>query len=359
MTTTGEATVLDATVVIACHTEDRWALLLESIDSVRAQLAPAAQIIVVVDHNPALYRRLRAAAPDVTVVANEQLAGASGARNTGAFAAATAYIAFLDDDATAAPDWLSEVVAPFADPSVVGTGGRVLPEWHDSRPDWFPPEFDWVIGASYTGMPTRTEPVRNVWAENMAVRRDVFESVHGFRTGFGKLGGHSRPEDTDLCIRMAAATPGGRWMYSHDAVVGHYVPRARSTYDFFLRRSFNEGRGKAELARLLPDSSVALSSERDYVRSTLPLGVVRHLARAVRRRQLGELARSASIVAGLASTVSGYALQTLLERVGRRRPVLLVDTTDVVHVPLAAQRVDHERPVGPDRALVDSERLAS
>lgn len=315
-----------ASVVIACHTEERWALLLKAVDSVRDQTVRAAQIIVVVDHNPMLFRRLRHLLAGVTVLENGELAGASGARNTGAFHATSPYVAFLDDDAAAEPDWLAQIVVAFSDPSVVGTGGRVEPDWTTARPAWFPEEFDWVVGASYRGMPTRREAVRNVWAENMAVRKDVFELVHGFRTGFGKIGGHSRPEDTDVCIRMAQAVAGGRWMYEPDAVVAHHVPAGRSTYAFFLRRAYHEGRGKAELARLLPTPADALTSERTYVRRTLPVGVLRHLARAVVWVNVGELAKALNIVAGLVSTAWGFGLQSALDR-RVERPLVLVDST--------------------------------
>lgn len=313
-------------VVIACHTEQRWNLLLKAVDSVRAQTVRPAQLIVVVDHNPLLFRRLRHALAGITVLENEELAGASGARNTGAFHATSPFVAFLDDDAAAEPQWLARIPLAFTDPRVVGTGGRVRPDWIAQRPAWFPEEFDWVVGASYVGMPTGRQPVRNVWAENMAVRKDVFDRVHGFRTGFGKIGGHSRPEDTDVCIRMAAAVADGQWMYEPEAVVSHHVPAARSTYAFFLRRTYHEGRGKAELARLLPTPADALTSERTYVRKTLPIGVARHLARGVLTGDVGQLARAGNIVAGLVSTAWGFALQSALDR-RLERPLVLVDST--------------------------------
>lgn len=313
-------------VVIACHTEQRWNLLLKAVDSVRVQTVRPAQIIVVVDHNPMLFHRLRHVLTGVTVLENEELAGASGARNTGAFHATSPFVAFLDDDAAAEPEWLAQIGVAFADPSVVGTGGRVEPDWITARPAWFPEEFDWVVGASYRGMPTTAEPVRNVWAENMAVRKDVFLLVHGFRTGFGKIGGHSRPEDTDVCIRMAQAVSGGRWMYEPDAVVAHHVPAGRSTYAFFLRRTYHEGRGKAELARLLPTPADALTSERTYVRKTLPLGVLRHLSWGVVTLNAGQLARAVNIVVGFASTAWGFGLQSALDR-RLERPLVLVDST--------------------------------
>lgn len=304
---------MTASVVIACHTEERWSLILKAINSALAQSPSATEIIVVVDHNLALRNRLEREVKGITVLENVQARGASGARNTGASYASSEFVAFLDDDAAAEPDWLSKLVRAFADPSVVGTGGRVLPAWHQKRPGWFPEEFDWVIGASHVGMPTTVAPVRNVWAENMAVRRDVFATVGGFRTGFGKLGSHSRPEDTDLCIRMAGAVPGGQWMYDYDAVVRHFVPPGRSRYRFFLSRTYHEGRGKAELARLLPVPSQALSSERDYVRKVLPRGVRRHATEAVRTGRPTQLLRSCNIVVGLASTTWGFAWQKAVD----------------------------------------------
>ena len=35
-------------------------------------------------------------------------------------------------------------------------GGRVDPDWEGgARPRWFPAEFGWVVGCSYTGQPER------------------------------------------------------------------------------------------------------------------------------------------------------------------------------------------------------------
>lgn len=62
---------------------------------------------------------------------------------------------------------------------------------------------------SYEGLPTVTAAVRNVWWGNMAVRTGTFRNAGGFRADFGKRGSIAEPEDTDLCVRMAATT-GGR-----------------------------------------------------------------------------------------------------------------------------------------------------
>jgi GT2 family glycosyltransferase len=291
------------TVVVACHTADRMASILVALDSLRHQTRKPDLVVLVVDHNEALLSVMRDRAPDVTVVPNTLAQGASGARNSGAAASTTELVAFLDDDARAEPEWLKNLLEPFADPAVIGTGGRVEPEWEGERPRWFPAEFLWVVGASYTGMPVTREAVRNVWSESMAVRRTAFDRVDGFRTGFGKTGNVSRPEDTDLCLRMSRGTPEGHWIYVPDAVIHHLVPPSRSTVRFFLNRCLAEGRGKAEMGQHLQDEP--LQAERDYVRKVLPRGLARNLTGA--HGTASPLA-GVALVGGLLWAGTGYVL---------------------------------------------------
>ncbi|MGH2706838.1 MAG: glycosyltransferase family 2 protein, partial [Actinomycetota bacterium] len=51
-------------VVICCYSEDRWDDLSRSIASVRSQSVAPIEMVVVVDHNPALLAHLRAERPD-------------------------------------------------------------------------------------------------------------------------------------------------------------------------------------------------------------------------------------------------------------------------------------------------------
>ena len=78
---------LTLSVVVCCHTEDRWELLKATIASIRRQVQPVHELILVVDHNPALEARLRDDEPDLFVTANDEHRGLSGARNTGVRAA--------------------------------------------------------------------------------------------------------------------------------------------------------------------------------------------------------------------------------------------------------------------------------
>jgi colanic acid/amylovoran biosynthesis protein len=292
-------------VVTAAFAMERWDGLCQAMASIRAQTVRVLETIVVIDHNPDLLDRARRELPGVVVVPNLRERGASGARNSGVAASRGDVVAFLDDDAAASPSWLEIMLPHFAEPGVVGVGCRVVPVWAGSRPRWFPPEFDWAVGGSYRGMPESAAPVRNVWTCGMAISRSVFEAIGGFRDDFGKVGGRSRPEDTDLSLRAAAARLGGTWVYDPAAAVSHHVPLERATFGFFLRRCLNEGSGKAALAALNGDGQ-STSAERLYTSRVLPAGVARGLRDSVRGDVSGGL-RSAAIAAGLSFAMAGFA----------------------------------------------------
>jgi glucosyl-dolichyl phosphate glucuronosyltransferase len=294
----------DATVVIATYDLKRWSQLSRAVESLLSDADLPGNVVISVDQNRELYEKICVTWPQVTAVLNSGRRGVSTTRNTGTRSVETPFIVFLDDDVQVYPGWLARLLEPFADPTVVGTGGGVVAGWETGRPSWFPAEFDWVVGASYRGMPVSRSVIRNVWAENMAVRASVFEAVGGFRSDFGKVGDRSNPEDTDLCIRMGASSPTAKWIYVPDALAEHHVPASRARWSYFLRRNYLEGSGKLEMARLLGRQE-KLQSERDYMRRTLPSGVAAGLWAAVRHGDLGGLLRSGAIVAGVVAAGVG------------------------------------------------------
>jgi glycosyltransferase involved in cell wall biosynthesis len=296
-------------VIIAAYSDERWEYLRDAVASVRAQAHQALETIVVIDHNPGLLTRAAHGLDGAVVLANTGARGASGARNTGVAASHGEIVAFLDDDARATTGWLATLLAHFAEPRVVGVGGRVDPLWSSARPAWFPGEFDWTVGASYTGMPQTPTEVRNVWSNNMAIRRSAFDAVGGFREELGKVGTRSRPEDTDLCLRANS----GVWVYEPSGAVDHWVPPQRARLRYFLRRCYNEGRGKAELAAA-DSTGTSTSVERSYARTVLPKAALRGLREALGGDVAGAL-RSAAIVAGLGAAAAGFAVG--------RRPAML------------------------------------
>jgi len=203
-----------ATVILCAYTERRWPDLVAAIGSVRAQTAAPAEIVLVVDHDDALLVRACETLAGVRCLRNDARRGLSGARNTAIAAASGEVLAFLDDDAVAEPDWLERLLAAFDDPRVLAAGGAVRPRWDGGRPRAFPPEFDWVVGCTYRGMPEAAGPVRNVIGANMSFRRDVLAAVGGFREDVGRVGAVPIGcEETELCLRARRRFPDGIVLY--------------------------------------------------------------------------------------------------------------------------------------------------
>ena len=312
-----EAPAAAVSVVICTYTEERYDDLRRAIASVRAQSVAVREVVVAVDRNQELLRRVEAEFPTIVAVANSQHPGAGGARNSGVAAATGSILAFIDDDVEVEHDWLERLLPPMSDPRVLGVGGAIEPAWATKRPYWFPAEFDWVVGCTYRGMPTKIARVRNAISANMAVKREVFEAVGGFRAGFGKQGSVSEPEETEFCIRAASACPDRSWLFVPGAVVHHRVTPERETWRYFLMRCRNEGIGKARMSGHV-QAEDALDTERQYVTRTLPVGVLRGFTDTLRGRP-GGLRRSAAIIIGVAVTTLVYVADLGRQRLSSLR----------------------------------------
>jgi len=314
---------LDFSIVICAYTLDRWDALVACVTSAQRQTLPAWDIVLVVDNNEELLDRATAAFAGVTVLGNAGVPGLCGARNTGAAAAQGSIVAFLDDDAVAAEDWLEQLSPGYGDPTVLGVGGFIEPMWPAAgRPRWFPSEFNWVVGCTYTGVPEGIAEVRNLIGANMSMRAEVIEAAGGFE---GDLGRHDRPgkrvtgtaDDSEFCIRASRLYPSGVWLYRPMAKVTHMVSPQRATWRFFVCRCRVEGEAKAHLVALAGSRS-GLSSERRYVVSTLPIGVARGLGEVLRGRADGA-GRAGAIVLGLVLTAASYLRSRLTVAVGSAR----------------------------------------
>lgn len=296
----------DVSVIICAHTEKRLPHIRASIAAAHQQTLPAREIIVVIDHNPNLLERVQDEIAEIVAIENRGKPGLSGGKNTGVAEASGDIVAFVDDDGFIAPDWLELLCAPLEDPDVLGVGGRVDPLWQAPRPIWFPEEFHWTVGCSYTGLPDVRSPVRNLAGGCMVVRRDVFDAIGGFRSDIGRIG--TKPlgcEETEFCIRASQHWPRRKWIYEPTAVMRHVIPEPRTRWSYFRSRCFFEGVSKARVTRFV-GSQKGLAAERTYTLRTLPAGVARNLASSVAQRDSGGLGRAAAIIGGLACTSAGY-----------------------------------------------------
>jgi hypothetical protein len=142
-------------------------------------------------------------------------------------------VAITDDDAAPRSDWLERLQRWFADPQLIGVGGRDAVVGLDDetgkpvvgRVKWWGK----VIGNHHLGIgePRDVDVLKGV---NMAFRREDL-LAHGFD---GRLKGRGAQVHNDLKLSLALRREGHRLMYDPDMVVDH-MPAERPEGDDRLK----------------------------------------------------------------------------------------------------------------------------
>ncbi|MFT4297010.1 MAG: glycosyltransferase family A protein, partial [Micropruina sp.] len=226
--------------VVVC-TLGREPRLTTTIAALLAQTHAALEVVVV-DNDPASGRvpALLSGFHDQRLrVLEEPRRGLSAARNTGLAAAAHPVVAFTDDDAVPAPDWVAALAAVFdADPGVDCVTGLVLPAEVATRAQLFFEEaggFDkglravhWRRDGAGTGLGTEPGPQGLAFpfdggfgsGNNMAFRADGLRARGGFDEALG-AGAPTRGGE-DLDAFQAVYLSGGSIVYWPAALVRHH-----------------------------------------------------------------------------------------------------------------------------------------
>jgi GT2 family glycosyltransferase len=261
-------------VIVCTHSLDNFQNLKDAVDSLLNQTHQERELVIVVDGNQELYEEIVKAYGDqdgLEAVAIKENIGLSGARNTGIRLAHGDVIAFFDDDAVAEKRWLENLVNIYEARDAIAVGGKILPIWLASRPDYLAEELGWLVGITNEGFAEeKVVEVRNTFGPNMSFKREVFEKVGLFneKLGFGQRGtSYMQGEEAELTLRMKR-TLGKGVIYNPEAIVYHKIPPSKTRPGTLLRRAFYQGCSKAMLKRLSP-SPRALTTEETYLRDVL------------------------------------------------------------------------------------------
>jgi glycosyltransferase involved in cell wall biosynthesis len=231
-------------------TRNRERLLTACLASLEEQSLEREQYEVVVvdnastDGTPALLRRWQAAR-DGRVAVCEPMVGLSAARNRGLAVAGGPIVAFLDDDALAAPAWAAAHLTAYRAPSLVGTGGPILLSFPEGRPSWAVEELEHWWSALDLGDDDMAFPrPHGPYGANMSVRRDAALEAGGFDPQLGRRGRSLlSSEEADLWARLWAA--GDALAYRAGGVVIHQITSERLRRRWVLRRGVAQGRTNA------------------------------------------------------------------------------------------------------------------
>jgi glycosyltransferase involved in cell wall biosynthesis len=230
--------------VIVC-THNRYDTLGDTLRSLESQSLPSAAFeVLVIDNSTDLaaqkkFWRLQKPAPNCRVI-TEAVPGLSRARNIGLRRAASSLVAYIDDDAVAAPDWLKILVDMFdTTPGCGIAGGPVMPVWlyPGREPDWLHPWQRGFLTIVDRG-PGRRRLGEGEWlaGTNIAFRRDLLERCGGFNEGLGRIG-NSLLSNEELEVSHKIAAAGFSTWYDENARVLHRIHANRVSQAWFRRRA--------------------------------------------------------------------------------------------------------------------------
>jgi glycosyltransferase involved in cell wall biosynthesis len=235
--------VIQITAIVC--TRNRADMLARAIDSLAAQSLPAEQYeILIVDNgstdNTSELVRKRAVRHGNLRYISELEAGLSRARNAGLEQAHSALAAFMDDDATASPDWLEGICRVFANrrPQPGLVCGPVKAEWGGARPSWLKdywlPFYSIVSWSAHARCLAADEWVVGT---NFAVPTTLAIDCGGFDTSLGRRG-TVLLGDEELALTDNIRGAGYEIYYDPEISVDHYIPADRLSRTWFYRRVF-------------------------------------------------------------------------------------------------------------------------
>ncbi len=223
---------------------DRFAVLL--VDS-GSSTAEAAALDVLADRFGA--RLIRLGQP-----------GVSHARNAGAWAARTPFIAYIDDDAIPAENWIESILdaisRPGRRPALIG--GRILPKWEAPLPGWWPASLRGVLSIiEHQGMgeyrTSAVPPGLEPYAANMVVHVLSLLSAGGFGSAAGRYG-KMLLSDEEVQLAWTLQDAGYSVQYDSRITVYHQIQAARLCPQWLLSRLYWQGASTVLTRRVLHHS---------------------------------------------------------------------------------------------------------
>jgi len=309
---------MKVSAVVCTHNLDNYQNLVEAVTSLLEQTHRELEVIIVVDGNERLYRRVMedyGGQERIHVVLLEENVGLSGARNAGIKVAQGDIVAFIDDDAVAEQGWIENLVDIYSKYDAIAVGGKVLPIWLRQKPDYLPEELYWLVAVTHDGFAEEeVTEVRNTFGPNMSFKREVFEEVGGFSEDFGFSQGTpslAQAEEAEFALRVKQKLGKGM-IYKPEAIVYHKIPPSKLGMRTLLRRAYYQGYSKAMLERQKLHAD-PIATERSYLKALLLRYIPRRMMRIYRPSEMKKLSvLVASIFSVGLGFVCGYTKECIV-----------------------------------------------
>lgn len=236
-------------VTVCICTHNRPDYLADCLDGLRGQsVGPDAFRILVVDSGSgpaqaAAIRALVAAVPNARLTRVDR-PGLSAARNAAMWEVTEGYLAYLDDDAVPAPDWMAAIHRAIgASPLPLAMlGGAIHPLWEAPLPSWWPQRLLGVLSL----LDDHSDP----YGANMIVGVDALRVVGGFPETVGR-DGKSLLSDEEKILTETLRARGFAVAFDPAILVHHQIQAERLTLSWLLRRMYWQGVSHVRSSRIL------------------------------------------------------------------------------------------------------------
>lgn len=171
-----------------------------------------------------------------TVTETEQ--GLSHARNRGVVEAKGEWVAYLDDDAKAAPNWIERILYIVDHYPFDCFGGIYLPWYRDGKPRWYKDEY-----GSNTHIYDKTGILpQNCYFSggNSVFRKAMLQAADGFSGKLGMKGKkifYGEENLMQLNLRQLGHTIG----FDPELIIYHYVPFYKQSVFWFYKSAYQSG----------------------------------------------------------------------------------------------------------------------
>ena len=177
------------------------------------------------DNTKGVVKTFSEATPNLRYIHEPEL-GVSSARNSGWKNANGKYVAYLDDDLVAEPDWLREMLETFrsTQKTIAAVGGRIDPIWESTRPGWLSPILTRSLGLiNWSSVPMTLRNDQWLGEGNFAIRRQLLQHVGGFKTFLGRKGSKLLSHEGAL-LREQLKSIGFSYFYNPKITAWHHIP---------------------------------------------------------------------------------------------------------------------------------------
>lgn len=240
--------------IVVC-TYNRVNLLEEVLYSLKKQtLSPTLFEVLVIDNNSTdgTWKFVETAIKNQSNfrVFKETAQGVSHARNRGWQEARGDYVAYIDDDAKATPEWCERILNAFetVTPKPTVVGGKILPWYDHTPPSWFTDEFEirtWGEDPGFLESPVKKYGFSG---SNMAILKEVLFDVGGFSPKFGPIGSDLWfGEEAELFSKVSDEKQ--LFWYDPRIKVFHFTPERNTKIFYYFKRAYLGGKARYRIEK--------------------------------------------------------------------------------------------------------------